>query len=255
MKLKSMFTTLKVYANSFAEAMSDISLINSSLLSGKMSFYKMLKWFNIFFSFLMFVPVYYSIIDFNLPHFLGYLVMAFLAYFTWIFQGITGVPMFEEVRFLTLLQLTLHSVVGMWLEFYNKFPLFDDVLHIYGGFWGGVSLFPFILGSTLAWSNLPHRAVKWKVWASGLAIVNMIGVFWEIGEYVSDRMFKNYPGYRLAQEASLDDTMLDLIYNNVGATIGILFFWWYLKRSRDINAIMEQMGRRLGEFFGTVRLE
>jgi hypothetical protein len=53
----------------------------------------------------------------------------------------------------------------------------------------------------------------------------------------------------MAQENSLDDTMLDLIYNNIGATIGILVFWWYLKRSKDINTFVKDMGKKLGEFF------
>jgi hypothetical protein len=44
---------------------------------------------------------------------LGYLIMAFLGYSTWIFQGITGVPIYEETRFLILMHLTLHSF--LWL--------------------------------------------------------------------------------------------------------------------------------------------
>ena len=57
----------------------------------------------------------------------------------------------------------------------------------------------------------------------------------------------------MAQENSLNDTMLDLIYNNIGASIGILVFWWYLRKSRDVNAFMEKMGRKLGEFLETGR--
>jgi hypothetical protein len=76
----------------------------------------------------------------------------------------------------------------------------------------------------------------------------MIGVFWEIGEFISDKIFGRYPGYRMAQE-SLNDTMLDLIFNNFGATIGILLFWRYLKRSKDINTFVKDMGNKLGEFF------
>ena len=249
MQIKSIRSRLSAYAHSFADVMADRSLINSSLLSASFSFYNALKWFNVFFSFLLFVPVFGSLLSFNLPHMLGFLIMAFLGYATWIFQGITGIPIFEEIRFLTLLHLTLHSFFGMWLEFYNRFPLFDDILHIHGGFFGAVAMFPFILGSTIAWSDLPPKAVKWKVWFSALAIVNMVGVFWEIGEFISDKIFSNYPGYRMAQENSLDDTMLDLIYNNVGASIGILLFWGYLRKSRDLNAFMKKMGRELVVFF------
>lgn len=248
MTARDVLTILGAYARSFGESLVDKPTINKSILSNNIKFYKTLKWINILASFLLFVPVFGSIRDFNLPHMVGYLIMASFGYSTWIFQGITGVPIYEETRFLTLLHLTLHSFFGIWLEFYNNFPLFDDFLHCFGGFWGGFSLFPFIFGSAIAWSNLPPKAVEWKVWLSGMSIVNMIGVFWEIGEFISDKIFGGYPGYRMAQE-SLDDTMLDLIFNNFGATIGILLFWWYLKRSKDINTFVRDMGNKLGEFF------
>jgi hypothetical protein len=246
---KNVIEILSAYARSFGETLIDKPTINKSLLTSNVKIYKSLKWLNIVCSLLLFVPAFASIGDFNLPHMIGYIVMAFLGYATWIFQGITGVPMFEETRFLTLLHLVLHSFFGMWLGFYNNFALFDDLLHVFGGFWGGFSLFPFIFGSAIAWSNLPPKAIKWKVWLSGIAIVNMAGVFWEIGEFVSDKIFGGYPGYRMAQENSLDDTMIDLIYNNIGATIGILLFWSYLRKSGDINTFMKNMGEKLGEFF------
>jgi len=249
MTLKNVLRILGAYAWSFGETLIDKPTLNKSMLSTNIKFYTTLKWINILSSFLLFVPVFGSLGDFHLPHMLGYLIMAFLGYSTWIFQGITGVPIYEETRFLILMHLTLHSFFGLWHEFYNKFALFDDFLHIFGGFWGAFFLFPFIFGSAIAWSNLPQKAVRWKVWLSGISIVNMIGVFWEIGEFISDKIFGGYPGYRMAQENSLDDTMLDLIYNNIGATIGILVFWWYLKRSKDINTFVKDMGKKLGEFF------
>jgi hypothetical protein len=249
----SIVEVLSNYMRSFVDVMSDRSLMNRSLLSSNLNIYKALKWFNIAFSFLLFIPVFASLLSFNLPNLLSYLIMAFLGYATWIFQGITGVPIFEEIRFMALLHFNLHSVFGMWLQFYDRFVLYDDLLHIHGGFIGAVAIFPLALGSSIAWSNLPEHAVKWKVWFSALSIVNMFGVFWEIFEFVSDRIFRNYSGYRMAQENSLNDTMLDLIYNNIGATIGILVIWWYLKNSRDVNAFIEKMGRTLGEFLETGR--
>lgn len=249
MTLKHVLTIFGAYAHSFGEALIDKPIINKSILSSNINFYKTLKWINIIASFILFVPVFGSIRDFNLPHMINYLIMAFFGYSTWIFQSVTGVPIYEETRFLTLLHLTFHSFFGMWFGFYNNFVFFDDILHIFGGFWGGFALFPFIFGSSIVWTHLPPKAIKWKVWLSGLSIVNLIGVFWEIIEYISDKIFAGYPGYRLAQENSLDDTMLDIIYNNVGATIGILVFWWYLKRSKDINTFVKDVGKKLGEFF------
>ncbi len=104
-QIRSIMGVLSVYLRSFVDTMSDRSLMNRSLFSSNLNVYRALKWFNIVFSFLLFIPVFASLASFNLPHLLGYLIMAFLGYATWIFQGITGVPIFEEIRFLVLLHL------------------------------------------------------------------------------------------------------------------------------------------------------
>jgi len=102
---KNVIEILGAYARSFGETLIDRPTINKSILKGNVRIYTYIKWINVLCSLLPFVPVFASIGDFNLPHMIGYVVKAILGYSTWILQGITGVPIFEETRFLTLLHL------------------------------------------------------------------------------------------------------------------------------------------------------
>ncbi|WP_233488406.1 hypothetical protein [Petrotoga sp. 9PW.55.5.1] len=90
-----------------------------------------------------------------------------------------------------------------------------------------------------------------KVFIITLSIVMTLGVFWEISEFISDLMFRGYPGYRLAQEDSLFDTMTDFIGNFIGAIIGINLFWATLKKinkTRDMDSLLERIGKALEDY-------
>ncbi len=90
-----------------------------------------------------------------------------------------------------------------------------------------------------------------KVFVVTLSIVMTLGVFWEVGEFTSDLIFRDYPGYRLAQEDSLFDTMTDFIGNFIGSLTGIYIFWNTLKRlnkTRDMNSLLERIGSALRDY-------
>jgi hypothetical protein len=226
--------------------------VKETLFSSNTRFFVFFRWMNLFFSFVALVPVIHSAINFNLPHFLGYLLSFLLIDFIWVFEWVTKSTIFEEIRFFSIMQITLHSFFGMWLEFYNNYPIFDDILHITGGMWLVSFLFPLVLGSELVWSRKISKTLLFKIFLYMFSIVAMIGVFWEIGEFTSDLIFRNYEGYRLAQEGSLADTMSDLIENQIGAVIGIYAFWVTLKRlnkNRDIYHTLEKISLALRNFF------
>ncbi|MFA7569471.1 MAG: hypothetical protein WCY40_06355, partial [Defluviitoga tunisiensis] len=64
-------------------------------------------------------------------------------------------------------------------------------------------------------------------------------------------IFRNYPGYRLAQEDSLFDTMTDFIANLIGTITGLGVFWMTLKKlnkSRDMDSLFERMGKALKDY-------
>jgi hypothetical protein len=226
--------------------------VKETLFSSNTKFFMLFRWMNLFFSFVALVPVIASIVNFNLPHFLGYLLSFLLIDFIWVFEWVTKSTIFEEIRFFSIMQITLHSFFGMWLGFYDRFPIFDDILHLTGGMWLVSFLFPLVLGSELVWSRSISKTLLFKIFIYMFSIVAMFGVFWEIGEFTSDLIFRNYEGYRLAQEGSLTDTMSDLIENQIGAAIGIFLFWNTLKKlskNRDIYHILEKISLALRNFF------
>jgi len=228
--------------------------VKETLFSSNTKFFVFFRWMNLFFSFVALIPVIHSAINFNLPHFLGYLLSFLLIDFIWVFEWVTKSTIFEEIRFFSILQITLHSFFGMWLGFYNSYPIFDDILHITGGMWLVSFLFPLVLGSELIWSRTISKTLLFKIYIYMFSIVAMIGVFWEIGEFTSDLIFGGYEGYRVAQEGSLTDTMSDLIENQIGAVIGLFIYWQTLKKlnkKRDVYKLLEKISLALRNFFQT----
>ncbi|MGM0641589.1 MAG: hypothetical protein ACQESN_09235 [Thermotogota bacterium] len=226
--------------------------VKETLFSSNTKFFVFFRWANMFFSFVALIPVIHSAINFNLPHFLGYLLSFLLIDFIWVFEWVTKSTIFEEIRFFSILQITLHSFFGMWLGFYNSYPLFDDILHITGGMWLVSFLFPLVLGSELIWSRTISKTLLFKIYIYMFSIVAMIGVFWEIGEFTSDLIFGDYEGYRMAQEESLTDTMSDLIENQIGAVLGLFIYWQTLKKlneKRDVYILLEKISLALRNFF------
>jgi len=78
-----------------------------------------------------------------------------------------------------------------------------------------------------------------------------LGTLWEVFEFISDIIFRDYPGYRLAQQDNLFDTMTDLIYDCAGSILGIMLFWYLLRKlskNRDIYNLLERIGKSLRIF-------
>ena len=226
-------------------------LVKETLFTSDSRLFKALRIINIFFSFVVFIPIIATIWDFNLPHFLGYLLCAFGVYLTWVFEWTTKSPILEEIRTFTIIQISLHGVFGMWLEFYNKFEIYDFILHITGGMWLVFLIFPLVIGIELLSADSKSPFFSFKIIIITLTIVTTLGVFWEIGEFISDLIFRNYPGYRLAQEDSLFDTMTDFIANLIGTITGLGVFWMTLKKlnkSRDMDSLFERMGKALKDY-------
>lgn len=205
--------------------------------------------FNLFLSLAILIPIVSNIWDLNPPNLIGYFIFAFLVYLLIFFEEITGTPLLEEIKLLSTIQFVLHSVFGIWLEFYNKIAWFDDFLHILGGFWGAVGLYPIIFGIELVAVGKISRKLYMKVNLFIIAIMNAFGVMWETAEFISDYIFGNQAEYRLAQENSVIDTIMDMILNNAGAIVGIICFSLYIRYSRDITEIFIITGTSLKTFF------
>ncbi len=216
--------------------------------------FRIFRTLNILFSFLILIPLFGSFWRFSLPYFIGSLICIAGVYGTWLSEAITGATIFEEARFMTIYSIMLHSVLGSWGGFYERFSIYDSILHFNGGIWLAFLVFPFVLGVELTWSRLRTPSLFWKVNIYTLALVNLLGVFWEIGEFVADQIFMSYPNYRMAQEGNFD-TMTDMIVNNVGAVVGIWILWKLLGQRENRDDLLERIGQAIRDFVNRKRPE
>ncbi|OQY09474.1 MAG: hypothetical protein B6I29_03350 [Marinitoga sp. 4572_148] len=242
---------IKKQSYEISNFLSKDKIIKEALFSPNKKYYNFLHYFNIFFSFVNLIPLISVFFNFNLPYLFGYSIYAFGLYILWAFEWVTDFVIFEEIKTYSIIQIALHSFFGLFLGFYDKYSHFDDLLHITGGIWIALIIFPIILSLELTFSRqkIPTLIIKVNFYTFSVSLA--MGTIWEIFEFTSDLMFAGYPGYRLAQEGSLFDTMMDLIYDSFGSIAGILIFWMLLKRlnkNRDIYLLLEKIGLALRRF-------
>ncbi|HPV62306.1 MAG TPA: hypothetical protein PLY22_00030 [Fervidobacterium sp.] len=231
-------------------------LVKETLFTSNSRLFTVLRTTNLFFSFVVFIPIIASFWNFNLPSFLGYILCAFVVYLTWIFELVTKSIILEEIRTFTIVQVSLHSVFGIWLGFYGKFHIYDFILHLTGGMWLVFLIYPIVIGIELLSTDSKNPFFYFKIVIITLVAVTALGAFWEIGEFVSDLIFRNYPGYRLAQEDSLFDTMTDILANLIGTIAGMEIFWTTLKKLnkyRDMDLLFQRMGRALKDYINNMK--
>ncbi len=223
-------------------------VIEKELFSKNIRSQQVLKWVNILLSLAVFIPIIYTLLQFNLPNMLKYLGSAIGVLVLWGFKVKDGFILMEFIRFLTIFQLVLHSVLGGWLHMYSTFQYHDELLHITGGLWLFMLVLPFVFVGELKYSRNTSPSIIKKINLYTLSLVNSLGILWEIGEFVSDLMFQSYPGYSSAQEGSLVDTMTDMIFNNMGAIIGIILFKYFLSKlskSEGFDNILKRISHAL----------
>ncbi len=133
-------------------------------------------------------------------------------------------PFALDFGIVTFTFLTLF--LGHIRDFYNAVPNWDKFLHFQSGILFAVA------GFVLVYILNENERVKLDLSPGFVAIFAIafsitIGVFWEIGEFIGDSIFNGN------WQASLDDTMWDLIADSVGALIvSIIGYVWirYHKR-------------------------
>ena len=109
----------------------------------------------------------------------------------------------------------LHSFFANYLSFIVYIPGMTMCLHILGGILLTFISMPIFYSIELKYSTLTKKGLRLKVDIATFNFVNASGVMWEIAEFIADLVFVDVPGYRLAQEGSLFDTMTDLIENDI----------------------------------------
>ena len=109
--------------------------------------------------------------------------------------------------------MIIGATAGWGIDLYGRYSWYDDFLHltmsIGGAILVGRVLFPSV--------QVPSRWLAWTlIWLVWLGI----GSLWEIGEWLADQLegTNHSRGYL--------DTMLDMIFNTIGAAIGAAIHVW-----------------------------
>jgi hypothetical protein len=115
----------------------------------------------------------------------------------------------------TLLLIAILHISGVYLRLYWRIPIYDTVLHAMGGAW-------VVLSTLLILPHLPLELRERKnLVLSGLSIVIIIGVLWEIFEVAIGFSIIDDPKF-------LVDTITDLCADIIGG--GIILSLWKQKK-------------------------
>lgn len=128
------------------------------------------------------------------------------------------------VLVLMVADMTLGNIVG----FYFAWPYYDKVLHL------GSSVLIGLLGFLAIYIVHITGRIRFHGWLDGLAILLVtlgLGAIWEIAEYGVDqalgRATQGAPGV-----GPLDDTMIDLVLDAVGAVVAAVIGPLYMRHSK-----------------------
>ncbi|OGE81100.1 MAG: hypothetical protein A3H72_01475 [Candidatus Doudnabacteria bacterium RIFCSPLOWO2_02_FULL_48_8] len=100
-------------------------------------------------------------------------------------------------------------VVAVYLDLYDRIPNIDIPMHFLGG--GAVSLISIYLTK-----NSKFKTWQYLIFVLGFTII--VGIGWEYFEFAVDQIFEDKFGWN---RMTLRDTLGDLLYDGLGATI----FW------------------------------
>ena len=136
--------------------------------------------------------------------------------------------------------MTLGSTVGLYLSW----AWYDKVLHF------GSSILIGLLGFLAIYIVHVTGRIRSHRWIDGIAILLVtvgLGAIWEIGEYAVDTAFgratQGAPGL-----AALDDTMIDLVLDAMGAVVAAIVGPLYMRHSKQsrlrVRAIAAYLARR-----------
>lgn len=131
------------------------------------------------------------------------------------------------ILIIVLIYLFLSVLLGDFQSFFEKYWWWDIMLHTLVGLIVGSVGFLLVLElvqEKASCSNLTPLLIVIFAFAFSVAI----GTLWEICEFAVDSLFNTN-----LQRSSLNDTMLDLIFDMVGALIISLIGYIYLKYPKE----------------------
>jgi len=129
-----------------------------------------------------------------------------------------------EVNFLIALSLFLHVAGYSYHWYVDLYPYYDKIAHFVASL--TISLLGFLTVLLLDRFTC-LRMQRWQIFFFIIMFTLAFGAIWEIWEYMLDTIFG--PLLSKPLQHGLDDTMIDLIFDLVGAFIVATLGTWYLK--------------------------
>jgi hypothetical protein len=157
--------------------------------------------------------------------------LAFVAAMTF---ALSLLPTFFAGRFGILLPTSFVAAIVIFIfatiflgeafDFYERFWWWDVILHTGSAIGFGLVGFLFIF---MMFHGDKYAAPPWALSFIAFCFAMTIGAVWEVFEFAMDQIF----GMTM-QKSGLDDTMWDLIVDAIGASLGALAGFLYLKDIR-----------------------
>ncbi len=144
-----------------------------------------------------------------------------------------------ELDLLVTLSLFLHTFLGEGLEFYNKYWIWDKLLHVYGS--GVIAIIAFVVVYSLHYSRKLRLTLP-MIMLMTFCFAMAMGALWEIGEFLVDVTFGKHA------QKGLTDTMFDLINDFFGGLIVAVLGAIYVRYSKPETR--HRLAKPLGEVFG-----
>ena len=123
------------------------------------------------------------------------------------------------VLLLSIIILALHALALYQFYWYWTIPWFDMAMHAAGGFTAGILFF------VLARNHVPiiFQAPPYAIIIAGVSVTALIGVGWELYEFLYDT-FIIERNVNLLLQANVTDTLSDLFFDLLGGLIAALLF-------------------------------
>lgn len=144
-----------------------------------------------------------------------------------------------ELDLLVTLSIFLHTFFGESLDFYQKYWVWDKILHLYGG--AVTALLAFVIVYTLHYTKKVDLSIPFIGFFT-VIFAMAVGAFWEIGEFSVDVLFAK------STQKGLVDTMWDLINDLIGGVLAAGLGMLYVRYSNPDRR--KKLAKPLGQVFG-----
>jgi len=144
-----------------------------------------------------------------------------------------------EFDFLITISIFAHTFLGEGFDFYERFWLWDKVLHLYGA--AVIGLLAFAMAYTL------HYTGKLRLTLPLIGLFTVVfalaaGAVWEICEFTVDQLFARNT------QKGLTNTMVDLINDLIGGSVAAGLGMVYVRYKK--TELRKRLDKPVGEVMG-----